>query len=145
MRPQGERQGNDVGEHYRSALFCYAGNHDVDIDESSQYFIDSDYKITREKRDHDRADSTAPNDQLTLALHSLQVYEKALNAAKGSTTSHKKTSTTTTSTTTTTITTRVEMASSFHYADDYHQQYLHKNPHGYCMLGGCGVVYPKVE
>jgi peptide-methionine (S)-S-oxide reductase len=28
----------------------------------------------------------------------------------------------------------------FFYAEDYHQQYLHKNPEGYCGLGGTGVV-----
>jgi peptide-methionine (S)-S-oxide reductase len=27
-------------------------------------------------------------------------------------------------------------------AEDYHQQYLAKNPHGYCGIGGAGVVFP---
>ncbi|MFM7709058.1 MAG: peptide-methionine (S)-S-oxide reductase MsrA [Gammaproteobacteria bacterium] len=38
------------------------------------------------------------------------------------------------------ITTEVRPAPEFFYAEDYHQQYLHKNPEGYCGLGGTGVV-----
>ncbi len=37
------------------------------------------------------------------------------------------------------ITTEILPASEFYYAEDYHQQYLHKNPNGYCGLGGTGV------
>lgn len=37
------------------------------------------------------------------------------------------------------ITTEILDAPEFFYAEDYHQQYLHKNPHGYCGLGGTGV------
>jgi peptide-methionine (S)-S-oxide reductase len=40
------------------------------------------------------------------------------------------------------ITTEVEPAGAFHYAEDYHQQYLAKNPGGYCGLGGTGVGCP---
>ena len=40
------------------------------------------------------------------------------------------------------ITTEVEPASEFYYAEDYHQQYLAKNPNGYCGLGGTGVSCP---
>lgn len=39
------------------------------------------------------------------------------------------------------ITTEIIPASEFYYAEDYHQQYLHKNPGGYCGLGGTGVRY----
>jgi len=39
------------------------------------------------------------------------------------------------------ITTEILPASEFYYAEDYHQQYLAKNPDGYCGLGGCGVSY----
>ncbi|MEY4762679.1 MAG: peptide methionine sulfoxide reductase [Pseudomonadota bacterium] len=39
------------------------------------------------------------------------------------------------------ITTTIDDATAFHYAEDYHQQYLHKNPNGYCGLGGCGVPF----
>lgn len=38
------------------------------------------------------------------------------------------------------ITTEVLDAPEFYYAEDYHQQYLAKNPNGYCGLGGCGVT-----
>ena len=37
------------------------------------------------------------------------------------------------------ITTEIAEASEFYYAEDYHQQYLAKNPNGYCGLGGTGV------
>ena len=37
------------------------------------------------------------------------------------------------------ITTEIVDAPSFYYAEDYHQQYLAKNPNGYCGLGGTGV------
>jgi len=38
------------------------------------------------------------------------------------------------------ITTEIAEAGEFFYAEDYHQQYLAKNPNGYCGLGGTGVV-----
>jgi peptide-methionine (S)-S-oxide reductase len=40
------------------------------------------------------------------------------------------------------ITTEIAQAGAFYYAEDYHQQYLHKNPNGYCGLGGTGVSCP---
>lgn len=40
------------------------------------------------------------------------------------------------------ITTDIELAGPFFYAEDYHQQYLAKNPNGYCGLGGTGVSCP---
>lgn len=40
------------------------------------------------------------------------------------------------------ITTVIEPAGEFFYAEDYHQQYLAKNPDGYCGIGGTGVVCP---
>jgi peptide-methionine (S)-S-oxide reductase len=40
------------------------------------------------------------------------------------------------------ITTEIAQAGPFYYAEDYHQQYLHKNPMGYCGLGGTGVSCP---
>jgi len=39
------------------------------------------------------------------------------------------------------ITTEIIMSPEFYYAEDYHQQYLAKNPNGYCGLGGTGVQY----
>ena len=41
-----------------------------------------------------------------------------------------------------TITTEIVDAPEFFYAEDYHQQYLHKNPMGYCGIGGTGVSCP---
>jgi peptide-methionine (S)-S-oxide reductase len=38
------------------------------------------------------------------------------------------------------ITTEARAVPLFYYAEDYHQQYLHKNPNGYCGLGGTGVA-----
>jgi peptide-methionine (S)-S-oxide reductase len=40
------------------------------------------------------------------------------------------------------ITTEIREAPEFYYAEDYHQQYLAKNPRGYCGLGGTGVSCP---
>jgi peptide-methionine (S)-S-oxide reductase len=40
------------------------------------------------------------------------------------------------------ITTEIQPAPEFYYAEDYHQQYLAKNPGGYCGLGGTGVACP---
>ncbi len=40
------------------------------------------------------------------------------------------------------ITTEILPAPEFYYAEDYHQQYLAKNPDGYCGLGGTGVTCP---
>jgi peptide-methionine (S)-S-oxide reductase len=40
------------------------------------------------------------------------------------------------------ITTEIKPAGEFYYAEDYHQQYLGKNPAGYCGLGGTGVSCP---
>jgi peptide-methionine (S)-S-oxide reductase len=41
-----------------------------------------------------------------------------------------------------TITTEIREAPEFYYAEEYHQQYLAKNPDGYCGLGGTGVACP---
>jgi peptide-methionine (S)-S-oxide reductase len=40
------------------------------------------------------------------------------------------------------ITTEIQPAPEFYYAEEYHQQYLAKNPQGYCGLGGTGVACP---
>ena len=39
------------------------------------------------------------------------------------------------------ITTEISKAREFYFAEDEHQQYLHKNPNGYCGLGGTGVSF----
>ena len=43
------------------------------------------------------------------------------------------------------ITTGILEAPTFYYAEEYHQQYLAKNPNGYCGIGGCGVPFKSAE
>jgi len=63
--------------------------------------------------------------QLKAALASKEAFEKALlNSGHGK------------------ITTEIKPAPQYYYAEDYHQQYLGKNPDGYCGLGGTGVSCP---
>lgn len=63
--------------------------------------------------------------QQAAAEHSRAVYQEALNQSSYGT-----------------ITTEIIPAPEFYYAEDYHQQYLAKNPGGYCGLGGTGVSCP---
>ncbi len=65
------------------------------------------------ERQHDAATASASR------------YQKALDAAGHGT-----------------ITTEIAPLGTFYYAEEYHQQYLHKNPNGYCGLGGTGVSCP---
>ena len=68
---------------------------------------------------------TYGKDQARLAEESKEAFQKALKAkGYGS------------------ITTEIRAAPEFYYAEDYHQQYLAKNPGGYCGLGGTGVSCP---
>ena len=83
---QGDRQGNDMGTQYRSAIF------------------------------------TTSDEQETEARSSFQSYQDELKHAGYAA-----------------ITTEVRPLDKFWYAEDYHQQYLAKNPAGYCGLGGTGV------
>jgi len=43
------------------------------------------------------------------------------------------------------IASKIAPAPQFYFAEDYHQQYLAKNPAGYCSIRGTGVAYPAVE
>jgi len=43
------------------------------------------------------------------------------------------------------VTTEIITAKPFYYAEDYHQQYLAKNPTGYCGIGGTGVCYSPLD
>ena len=61
--------------------------------------------------------------QLDQIMQSAHSYQKALTAA-----GYGK------------ITTEIALADEFYYAETYHQQYLHKVPHGYCGLQGTGVA-----
>jgi peptide-methionine (S)-S-oxide reductase len=83
------RQGNDVGTQYRSAIYA------------------------------------ADERQLRLAEQSRQAYQERLRAAGYGD-----------------ITTEIAPAGELYYAEPYHQQYLAKNPNGYCGLGGTGVSCP---
>jgi len=65
-------------------------------------------------------------DQRAAAEASKAAYQEALTAA-----GHKGT-----------ITTEIRPAGEFYYAEGYHQQYLAKNPSGYCGVGGTGVSCP---
>jgi peptide-methionine (S)-S-oxide reductase len=64
-------------------------------------------------------------EQLSSAQKSKEMFQKALTA-KGYGT----------------VSTEIREAPEFFYAEDYHQQYLGKNPNGYCGLGGTGVSCP---
>lgn len=86
---QGNRQGNDIGSTYRSAIYTYT------------------------------------DAQAAAAEASKAAYQQALTAAgKGA------------------ITTEIEPVPTFYFGEDYHQQYLAKNPNGYCGIGGTGVTCP---
>lgn len=69
---------------------------------------------------------TYSNEQQALAQASQQSYQEALTAAGYGA-----------------ITTEILPAAEFYYAEDYHQQYLAKNPGGYCGVGGTGVGCPQ--
>ncbi|MGF1522525.1 MAG: peptide-methionine (S)-S-oxide reductase MsrA [Leptolyngbyaceae cyanobacterium] len=68
---------------------------------------------------------TYSDEQRQLAEASRDAYQKELSASGYSE-----------------ITTEILDAPEFYYAEDYHQQYLAKNPGGYCGLGGTGVTCP---
>ena len=88
---QGDRQGNDIGSNYRSAIY------------------------------------TQNEAQLNTAVQTRAIYQQALNAAgKGR------------------ITTDIAPLTSYYTAEEYHQNYLEKNPNGYCGIGGTGVKFPFV-
>ncbi|MEM7773063.1 MAG: peptide-methionine (S)-S-oxide reductase MsrA [Cyanobacteria bacterium P01_A01_bin.37] len=68
---------------------------------------------------------TYSDDQYKLAEASLKMFQEELSKANYGT-----------------ITTEILNEPEFYYAEDYHQQYLAKNPGGYCGLGGTGVSCP---
>ena len=71
---------------------------------------------------------TYSEDQKKLAEASQKAYQQALNAANYGN-----------------ITTEILDAPEFYYAEGYHQQYLAKNPNGYCGLGGTNVNCPAIS
>jgi peptide-methionine (S)-S-oxide reductase len=86
---QGNRQGNDVGTQYRSAIWA------------------------------------TDDEQLAAATASRDMFQKQLSASGYGE-----------------ITTEIVTAPQFYYAEDYHQQYLAKNPNGYCPNHATGVKLP---
>jgi peptide-methionine (S)-S-oxide reductase len=68
---------------------------------------------------------TYGDEQMSAATRSKEMYERALREKSMGP-----------------ITTEVRPAPEFYYAEDYHQQYLGKNPGGYCGLAGTGVTCP---
>ena len=89
---QGDRQGNDLGSNYRSAIY---------------YDSEAQRQAAQETRER---------------------YQQALTAAGLGR-----------------ITTEIAPLRTFYPAEDYHQDYLKKNPKGYCGLGGTGVKFPAAE
>ena len=71
---------------------------------------------------------TTANDQLAAALASRDVYQTKLTEAGFGD-----------------ITSEIVPSTGFYYAEDYHQQYLAKNPGGYCNHGFCQVSFDRVE
>jgi len=63
-------------------------------------------------------------EQLQVAIDSKEQYQALLGNDKGS------------------ITTDILPAGKYYFAENYHQQYLAKNPNGYCGIGGTGVCFP---
>ncbi len=89
---QGDRQGNDIGSNYRSAIYTH-------------------------------------NDaQRLIAEATRNTYQQALSKAGFGQ-----------------ITTEIAPLTHYGAAEDYHQDYLKKNPNGYCGLGGTGVLYPQTN
>ena len=68
---------------------------------------------------------TTSDVQRAAAIRSREIFQKVISEASGPE-----------------ITTEILDAPPFYYAEDYHQQYLDKNPNGYCGLGGTGLAYP---
>lgn len=69
---------------------------------------------------------TVNPEQYAQAIESKKRYQQAMNT-QGATEE---------------ITTEIQPMGPFYFAEDDHQQYLHKNPQGYCGLGGIGICYP---
>jgi len=86
---QGNRQGNDIGSQYRSAIY------------------------------------TSSAEQMRAALASQEMFQTRLTEA-----GYRA------------ITTEIAEMGAWYYAEPYHQQYLSKNPNGYCGIGGTGVSCP---
>ena len=74
---------------------------------------------------------TNNDDDLKVALESKDIYQKELVKNNFKTDSLES------------ITTEIEPVKNYYLAEEYHQQYLAKNPNGYCGIGGTGCSFPK--
>lgn len=101
---------------YQQLLTCFWEAHDPTQDMRQGNDIGTQYRSAIYYFDAD---------QQQAAETSRKLYQQALNARQGGQ-----------------ITTEIAPASTFYYAETYHQQYLAKNPRGYCGLGGTGVPFP---
>lgn len=103
----------------------------ISLDEILRLFWESHDPTQGMRQGNDRGTQyrsaiyTTTEEQKTLAEDSLAEYQKAL-AMDGFAA----------------ITTEIRTAPTFYYAEAYHQQYLAKNPEGYCGLGGTGICMP---
>ena len=103
----------------------------VSYDELLRVFLESHDPTQGMRQGNDRGTQyrsaiyTLSDEQHAAARRALDVYQSELgNAGFG------------------TITTEVQALDTYYYAEDYHQQYLAKNPAGYCDIGGTGVSCP---
>jgi peptide-methionine (S)-S-oxide reductase len=71
---------------------------------------------------------TTSDEQQAAAVSSRDAYQKAMTKAGYGD-----------------VTTSILPLQSYYYAEEYHQQYLHKNPYGYCPLHATGVKYVDAE
>lgn len=107
------------GISYSDLLRCFWETHDPTQGMRQGHDVGTQYRS---------AVYTTTSEQLKLAEESRDLYQETLSKAGY-----------------TPITTEIREAGEFYYAEDYHQQYLAKNPAGYCGIGGTGVSCPAVQ
>lgn len=105
---------------YQQLLAIFWENHDPSQGMRQGNDIGSQYRS---------AIYTLTPEQYAQAIESKQRYQQAINSEGA----HKE------------ITTEIQPAGPFYFAEDYHQQYLFKNPQGYCGLGGIGICFPPAN
>lgn len=100
-------------------LQCFWENHDPTQGMRQGNDIGSQYRSIA---------ATSTREQRSLVIESQDRYQAALTEAGFGA-----------------ITTQILVRPVFYFAEDYHQQYLARNPHGYCGLGGTTVSYPALK
>ena len=105
---------------YQQLLAIFWENHDPSQGMRQGNDIGSQYRS---------AIYTLTPEQYAQAIESKPRYQQAINSEGA----HKE------------ITTEIQPAGPFYFAEDYHQQYLFKNPQGYCGLGGIGICFPPAN